>query len=291
MRDKSIDEFQAIFERASIPVLDIRELRLARAAVALKGDSLDASALAVAAYLRRRFQTQIRAYWSASAARSATLEAARGAGCDVHPRGFGSTEELVGQISIERGLQLVILPEPPDDARRVVDLDPVVEAAPPPILLIRRPVEDPSAVFRRILHSLSGNFRQTRNSEYSFSLVEDGGHVLLLHTIDESDLAGVREALQLTPDADDEDRAALLERLARRGERYLKAVVAASRASPYDVQYRLATGSVVEQVKAELRANPYGLLVIGCHEGGVSRVSASDYQLMHEVRDVAVLAL
>ena len=55
MREKSLDEFESIFERASIPVLDITEIRIARIATVLKNDPLDASVVALAGYLKERF--------------------------------------------------------------------------------------------------------------------------------------------------------------------------------------------------------------------------------------------
>jgi hypothetical protein len=47
----------------------------------------------------------------------------------------------------------------------------------------------------------------------------------------------------------------------------------------------------VTAVQEELAAGAYGLLVVGRHEEGYSRITAADYQLMHLVRDVPVLAL
>jgi len=290
MRERAIEQFKSIFERASIPVLDIREVALRRISVVIKNDPLDESALKLAAYLQKRFQADVRVHWLTSVAESlvAVAESEHGFGRASGP--FESTAALVGQIALTHS-QLVLIPEPEDEGARVVDTDALVKGSAPPILLLRRPVEQPRTVFQNILHSLSGNFQQTENFSYSFALVEDQGMLRLLHAIDQQDLTTVREAMQVSTDVSDADEKEVLARLARHGERYLKAVVAASREMPYEVNYRLRLGDVIAAVQAELAAGSYGLLVVGHHEERHSRITAADYQLMHLVRDVPVLAL
>ncbi|RME36522.1 MAG: hypothetical protein D6788_11425, partial [Planctomycetota bacterium] len=203
---------------------------------------------------------------------------------------FHSTAELVGRIAIGRS-QLVLLPEPPEEAARFVDLDQLVTGTKPPILVVRTKIAEPGSVFVRILHCLTGNFRQTQNFSYSFTLVTDDGFLQLLHVVVGDELRDVREALRLTAPGDAVDQDAFLQQLTHHGERYLKAVVAAARDEPFDVRYRLAVGDVVKTVEEELRRERYGLLVVGRHEEGHSRVSAEDYRLMHQVQSLPVLAL
>ena len=291
MRERSLDEFEAVFERASIPVLDIQEITLSRVSVVLKGGPLDQSVLKLAQYLRGRFAAEIEVHWPAESDARASIDAARAAGLVPAEKPFTSTAELVGQVSIGRR-QLIVLPVPAEAKRHVIDIDPLIQGAAPPVLLIRTPIERPAAVFQRVLHSLTGNFRQTQNFAYSFSLVEDaGGELLLLHTIDETELADVRHALHLSPGVPADGREELLAGLTHQGERYLKAVVAASRKYPYDVSYRLAIGEVVPTVMQELQSGRHSLLVVGCHHHQHSFIEAADYELMHEVQDIPVLAL
>jgi hypothetical protein len=205
-------------------------------------------------------------------------------------RPFASTEELVGQVRIGR-CSLLLVPSPQMKEARLVDRDALVTGADAPVLFVPRPIDDPAALFKRILHSLPGNFRQTRNFAYSFTLVDDHGEILLLHTIDEDELEGVRQALRVSPDIESQDRQELLETLARHAERYLKGVVAASREMPYEVHYRLTVGQAVAAVEEELARGGFGLLVVGAHQEGYSEVDAEVYQLMHTVQDVPVLAL
>ncbi len=290
-REQSVDEFEALFERASIPVLDIREIDLTRISLVLKGDSLDDSILRLGTYLRDRFGSHVEVHWPHQLDASALLEQARDAGIEPADEPFHSTAELVGQVSIRRQ-QLLVVPEPADDARRVLDLGLLIQGARPPIMLVRTEITDPAQVFTHILHSLTGNFRQTQNFAYSFTLVADaGGRLTLLHTIDESDLEDVKHALQLSPNVPAAGREELLERLAQQGERYLSAVVAASRKYPYHVGYRLLIGEVVPTVRQELARGNYTLLVVGCHRAGHSLVEAADYELMREIRHLPVLAL
>ena len=286
MRERSLDEFESIFEQASIPVLDIQEVALCRISAILTGDALDESVLAVAGYLKTRFGGEVEVHWPAVVDASQINEAARthDFGCATDP--FGSTAELLGQVGVNQS-RLVLLPA----FGPLVDVDTMVQGTTPPILLVGDAIGDPSDVFRRILHSLTGNFQQTQNFAYSFTLAEDSGELLLLHAIDETEVQDVRDALQVAPDIAAKTRDALLKNLARHGERYLKAVVAASRELPFEVGYRLAVGKVVPTVQEELARGRYGLLVVGSHFKGGSHVTADDYQLMHQVRSIPVLAL
>lgn len=290
MRDKSLDEFESIFERASIPVLDIRELSLTRIAVVLKGGPLDDAVITLALYLKKRFNAEAHVLWAADLQAQQVHKAAldRELLAAEHP--FTSAAELVGQVSIGRSA-LVLLPDQPGEETGGIQLDALVRGTSSPILVVRKPPAPPAQVFGKILHSLTGNFQQTQNFAYSFTLVEDSGAISLLHTIDEGEIHDVREVLQVAPDIAADSREELLKALAHQGERYLKAVVAASRDLPYDVSYRLAIGDVVSTVQQTLRDETFGLLVVGRHSEGYSYVESADYQLMHAVHDIPVLAL
>jgi len=181
--------------------------------------------------------------------------------------------------------------EPEETARRSAELDALVECATPPVLVIRRPVNEPASVFGKILHGLTGNFQQTRNFSYSFSLAEPGGSVLLLHAVAENELADVRAALKSAPGVTDRGSQEVLAGMSQHGERFLKGVGGAMRDDTFEVSYRLTVGDVEAVMQDELAREGYGLLVVGHHCEGCSHIAASDYQLMHQVRDIPVLAL
>jgi hypothetical protein len=288
MRERALDEFESIFERASIPVLDIRELDLKRVSTVLSGGELDESVLTLAGYLKSRFGAEIQLHWPAELESAAVKTKAGAHQFGLASGPFASTAELVGQVGIGRG-QLVLLSN--REQEHALDVDALVQGTQPPILFVRSKVPDPAGVFRNILHSLTGNFQQTQNFSYSFTLVDEHGRILLLHAIDAEEIQDVREALQVSPEVAQKSRRELLDALTHHGERYLKGVVAASRKMPYEVSYSLTVGDVVPAVQAELARGDYGLLVVGNHEEGHSRITADDYQLMHLVRDVPVLAL
>lgn len=290
MRERAIDQFESIFERASIPVLDIREVALRRVSLVLKGDPLDESILKLADYLRLRFEATVCVHWPGTLAPRDASAVEEKYGFTRAAGPFESTPALIGQIALAHS-RLVLIPEPRDEAARVVAQDALVEGTAAPVLLVRQPIEQPREVFRSILHSLSGNFQQTENFSYSFALVEEQGTLRLVHAIDRAEITAVREALRVSPDVSNEDEREILAELARHGERYLKAVVAASQKRPYEVTYQLKLGEVVAAVQEELAAGSYGLLVVGHHAEGHSRITAADYQLMQLVRDVPVLAL
>ena len=297
MRDRSIDEFESIFERASIPVLDIAGVRIDRICAVTMNDELDDSILKLAGYLKERFDATVNVLHREGADSGQARDAATRNDFAWSDDPFRTTAELVGQISIGKS-QLVLLPEPNAESARstklalpVIDLDAVVTGTTPPILAVRTQVSDPKAVFGNILHGLTGNFRQTQNFAVSFTLAEDHGRLALLHAIETTEVRDVRDSLQLTPHIDESEGDDLVAALTHHGERYLKAVVAAARQRPFDVSYQLAVGEVVALVQAELKRGDYSLLVVGSHADGHSHVSADDYQLLHQVRDIPVLAL
>ncbi len=288
MRERALREFEAVFEQASIPVLDIQEVTLRKVSVVVKGIALDASVLKLGDYFRERHGATVVTHWVDGFPEA--VDDARHRGMEVLEQSFASTAELVGQVSIAKS-QLVVVGEHEEVAQRVVDFDDLVVGMKPPVLVLRKEIDRAEDVFNRILHSLTGRFRQTQNFAYSFSMVPTGGRVMLLHMIDENELADVREVLEGEGSIDDVERATLLERLAHVGERYLKGVVASQRGKQYDVAYRLGVGDVLTSVRDELSRGDYGLVIVGCHHEGHSHVEAADYQLMHEVSEVPVLAL
>ena len=289
MKERAIDQFEALFERASIPVLDIDEIRLRRLSLVLADNELDASLIALAKLLRERFQLVVHVHWPRELA-SCPIESRASLECVPAVTGFESAAALIGQIALVHS-QLVLLADAELGGTQPGRLDELVAGTAPPVMVLRQPVEKAAAVFANILHSLSGNFRQTSNFAYSFTLVDDRGRLRLLHVVDQADVTAVREALQVAGDVSNDDEREVLERLTHHGERYLKAVVAASRDLPYEVSYCLRRGEIVAVTQQELTAGDYGLLVVGHHEEGHSHITAADYQLMHLVRNVPVLAL
>jgi len=290
VRERSIDEFEALFEQAAIPVLHVERVPLKRVAIVLHGHALDSSAAALGRYLQDRFGAELIVHYPNSAPRGPIEPSVAPLDATWHDAGFSSTAELVGQIGIDKA-QLLILPQASGATGAFVELDSLVAGTAPPVVVFREPIDDPASPFANILHSLTGNFRQTRNFSYSFTLIERDGRLKLLHTIDDDEVSDVRESLKLTPDVNHESQKDLLEELARHGERYLRGVVTASRDLPFDVSYALVVGDTVDVVQKELETGQYSLLVVGAHKEGHSYISAVDYQLMHQVTSIPVLAL
>ena len=276
MRERALQQFESIFERAAIPVLDVEHIPLTRIAVVHSNYLADEAADAIGQHLAERFSGTVRSF-APSEAGPADLT-------------FTSTAELIGQLRLER-IDLVILSLPPEVDQQMVGLDDLVLGTAVPILVVRKQILDPASVFRSILHSLHGNFQQTENFSHSFSLAAPQGTLTLLHTIDQEEIGDVREALRYTGEIDEQGEAQLLDQLRRHGERYLRAVVAAARDEPFEPSYRLEVGPVVATVQKELASGRFSLLVIGKHVEGLSEISAPEYWLMHAVEDVPVLAL
>ncbi len=290
MRERSLEEFESIFERASIPVLDVETESITRISALLDAGSLDASILSLANYLKARFDGEVLLHYPQLADVEETRAIANRYELQPATEAFASDKDVLGQIA-EASSQLVIVPASADKEDRGVSIDTLVRECLPPVLIVHEPIARPGDVFERVLHNLTGNFQQRRNFTCSFTLVAPQGELLLLHTIAATELEGVRESLRMAPDVGSRGEAELLEALTHHGERYLKAVVAASQQHDFEVQYRLAIGDVLPTVQQELSRGRYGLLVVGQHHEDRSAVAADVYQLMHLVEDIPVLAL
>ncbi|MFQ5592178.1 MAG: universal stress protein [Phycisphaerae bacterium] len=290
MRERSLEEFESIFEQAAIPVLEIENVALDSISAVIRGRESDDAIIRTASYLATRFGSLVNLLWKADEASEAQLEGARQLRFTPAARPFASTAELAAQVADSRS-RLVLWPQVDSDGSAEEELDALVRDVAPPVLLIHRPVHEPVDIFRKILHSLTGNFQQTRNFAYSFRLAETDATLTLLHAVAPNQLDDVREALRVSPDVAGQTGKELLEGMAHHGERFLKAVVAASRERPFNVAYRIAVGDVVPTVNEELARGGYTLLVVGSHRNGHSHIGASDYQLMHTVTEIPVLAL
>ena len=157
--------------------------------------------------------------------------------------------------------------------------------------MVREPIDAPEAVFARVLHCLTGNLRQIENMEYSFGLVADNGALELLHVIDRSEVAAVSQVLLESPDISEQAGENLIQRMTGHAEQALKHMAEAGRDEPFDVSYRIEVAEVLDVVEDAIAEKGFGLLVVGTHLEGRSHVDAGEYQLMHSVRNIPVLAL
>ena len=249
MREDSLEEFEAVFEHASIPVLDVKKVTFERILVVLQGTALDRSAARLATYLAGRFGGTATALYREESAWAAVESGGLTPGMARVEGPFQSTPELLGQISMARP-DLVLFPVNAGDDGGV--MDEIIRFADPPVLLIRDEVAEPERVFGRILHSLTGNFQQSENFNCPFSLVKPSGEILLLHAIEQSEIEDVNEAL-LSTSITSSEGAKLLDALSHHGERFLKGVVLSMREEPVGVSYRIVVGSVEEQVNRASR--------------------------------------
>jgi hypothetical protein len=289
-RYRSLDEFESIFEKASIPVFDLPGLELSNCSIVLRDGVLDGSILSLAGYLKARFSCTVQLHWPSILSGEKADRLATENGLKSFGSPYTSTEEMAGQIDPGE-CQLLLFSEAIHEENRIVELDRLVELVSVPILLVKAPVEDPSSLFRRVLHCLSGNPENIKHLFYSFDIVEPKGMLHLLHTIDESELDDICRVLRASPDVVTQSRNDLLRALEQHAERYLRGAVAATEERSYEVDYTLAFGNVLETVKKELSRQDYGLLVAGTHRAGRSHIAAVDYQLLRLAGEIPVLAL
>lgn len=302
MRNRKIDEYEALFEQASIPVLAIPQLELTRIAVAFVGTELDGSAQRIALRLARRFDAQVQAFYT-PAGHAAAEQAAESANWSLASKPPASADQStdnearrVADQAVAAAINafdphLLILPQPADADVQFADLDTLVESVHAPVFIFRQPIEYAGQPFERPLHYLTGAFEQKRNFAYSFHLVATGGEVFVKHVINEDEIDEVKAALSLSEMIDDGTMECVLKELTRAGERYLKGVVAGAEHLPCTVRYDVSVGDVLESVEKEMAAGKHTLLVVGAHVQGRSHLDARVYQLMHQIKSAPVLAL
>ncbi|MCH7960396.1 MAG: hypothetical protein IID08_09700 [Candidatus Hydrogenedentes bacterium] len=290
MYESSIDEFEALFERASIPVFDLPHVALKSIAFIPDGSDVDRSCVALLSSLKDRFGAEVQVYRDPCVDSEYTATLATEHSFKVAGESSSTSAALAVALN-DGGHDLVVLTGTGTTERDVAMLDELVQHAYAPVLVVRTPIETPKAVFTKVLHSLTGNLESINHLAYSFSLVEDGGALMLLHTVEHRELDDLRDTLRVSKEVTARDGEALLEDLKHHAERYLKGVVASARDEPYAVDYHLRIGDAITAVERELRIGHSTLLVVGTHLEGSSHVDALEYQLMHRVSAIPVLAL
>ena len=286
-RKKSIDEFEALFEQASIPVLDIPALAINPISIVLEDESLDPSIVSVAQYLMNRFGLSIQVH-ATDARAGFALELGQTMGFEWKGMPYGQSETLAEQVD-RASSRMVMLGRTGGDS--VISLDSFVESVHVPILILNRPIRKPDTLFGHILHSLTGRFEQERDFSISFHLAERAADVTVIHTVSSDQIDDVRQTLRVSSQVSAEEQEEVLGHLTVHGERYLKAVVHAARELPCHVTYRIEVGTALEVIEQQLSEGDYSLLVVGAHREGRSHIEAEVYQLMHRVTASAVLAL
>jgi len=287
VRDHSIEEFESLFSKASIPIFDIPKIEFRRVALILTGASLDAVVLQAGKYLHGRFGAAFSVHWKEAVDADMIESISQRPAFTLEPHPFTTETSLIQQVA-SSVCQLVVFPFDVNDASPVVSATRLIEDLAPPVLLMTSPFRE----FTKTLHCLTvGDIENIRNFAYSFNLVETNGELLLLHVIEESDIEQVAQALQVSPKISEKGGDELLRNLKEHAEQYLKGMVASRRDHCYEVNYRLAVGGVLPEVQSGLRSGDFGLLIIGSHREGRSHVDADEYQLMHLIKDIPILAL
>ncbi|MCH7958809.1 MAG: hypothetical protein IID08_01670 [Candidatus Hydrogenedentes bacterium] len=290
MYESSIDEFEALFERASIPVFDLPHVALKSIAFVPDGSDVDRSCVALLGSLKNRFDAEVQVYRDPCVDPEYTAALATAHSFKVAGESYLTPKELTAALN-KGGHDLILLTESDTSESHAATLDELVQHAHVPVLVVRTPIEAPEDVFTKVLHSMTGNLESINHLAYSFSLVEDGGALMLLHTVEHTELEDLRDTLRVSKEVAARDGEALLEDLKHHAERYLKGVVASARDEPYAVDYHLRIGDAITAVERELRIGHSTLLVVGTHHEGSSHVDALEYQLMHRVSAIPVLAL
>ena len=269
-------------------MFDVEPLQLRHIAAVASGGELDESVLAISGQLRKRFDCRAILHRHNSVSQG---EASRLASEHFHgltSESFRDARRLAEDLNRD-ACQLVVLPL--GEAAAGVDLDELVRHSSAPVLIVRRPVADPLAIFDSVLHVMTGDLARIANMGYSFGLVNSGGRLTLQHSISEAELEDTRRLIKGERDEGSENPAQLVSELQRYAERYLEGIVEAHRSEPYAVSYRLAVGDALERARQGIAECHASLLITGTHLRGESFVDAEEYRLMHSVSEIPVLAL
>jgi len=262
VKERDLDEFASVFRRAIIPTIEVERIRVESILLLLDGGPLTEACTLVAQRLAERF----------------------GASVSSHTVDTPDTpeQELAGVIEAEDP-SLIIAPEP------FSHVDALLIATPLPTLLIRKP--DVESIFTRIVAKIPGG-RHDLIEQFSiaFALCRAGGHVRLLHIMEEQRLAELARILELAPGIDTESgQAAMIAAAKTRMDHLLRGAVRTAKDAAFEVEADLRVGdpfAIVPEV-----ARDASLLILGSQASHTEFLDSRAYALMKATPGVHVLAL
>lgn len=262
MKERDLDEFASVFRRAVIPAIEVEKIRVDSILLLLDGGPLTEPCTLAAQRLAARFGASVASH---------TLDTPQ-----------TPAAELQGVIDAEEP-SLIIAPEPFEL------VDALLIATPLPTLLIRKPEVD--SIFTRIVAKIPGG-RHDLIEQFSiaFALCRPGGHVRLLHIMEEQRLAELADILELAPSIDTEaGQEELIAAAKTRMDHLLRGAVRTAKDAEFTVEADLRVGdpfTIVPEV-----AGDASLLILGSQASHTDFLESRAYALMKATPGVHVLAL
>lgn len=314
MDERALNEFESVFEAAVRPSVNIEPLAWSRILVALDGSDREASAMAVATHLAQRvgcalhlIATRAILEGEEEAKLRETLDLRLAAATRVAEEAklevtgevqLGSPGEILLAQLEAAPTTLLIVPTPhggqtPDQTTLGSTVDHLLKVSDTPALLIKAPISDPAAVFKRLLAYLPGGFEVGPHFSIPFGLVEPQGQLELMHVVNEEEVQRYAAAFEVTPDADEGSAKAeaMIRGIESKMTALLQAAVKEVRDEPFECRSFVTQGNPVEQVALHVLNQGDSLLIVESESRPETPVSPEAYTLLKEITGVPILAL
>ena len=300
MKDRDLDEFGSIFQRAIIPTIEVSAIEIRDVVVLFDFSDRAPSCMRAARELAQRFDCRVScrfllrdadAQWEQDA--RGLLEEARVSQGEIIR---GDPAAHIVKITTEDKPSLIIAPAPlrahETSAETVVEgefVDSLLVATAIPTLLVREPFQ--GSPFGCILAKIPGGRHDLiEQFSFAFALCEPGGTIRLLHVVDEGRLKLLAEVLEVAPEIETERGSAdLLSAIQARMSHLLQGAVRTAKDAAFSVETSIRVGDPFVIVPEE--AAGCSLLIVGSHGSHEEFLDSRAYGLMQRVPHIPVLAL
>ncbi|MHC4550566.1 MAG: hypothetical protein ACYTEZ_17525 [Planctomycetota bacterium] len=300
MKERDLDEFGSLFQRAIIPTIEVSAIEIREIVVLADFSARAAACGRLARHLGERFQARVSVRFL------------------LHPRDHrhqgeaqrlveeipADTRQLVAgdpiahlrQVTEEEKPSLIVAPAPlhlheetPEAAALGRIIDALLVATSIPTLLVRGTPDD--SLFRRILAKIPGGRTDLiEQFSFAFALCPAGGTIRLLHVVEEGDLARLAAVLEVTPEIDTAGGAAdLLAAIRARMDHLLRGAVRTARGAPFTVESAVEVGDPFAIVPVQ--AKDFSLLIVGSQSSHADFLASRAYELIRRLPEISVLAL
>ncbi|MEE8107116.1 MAG: hypothetical protein V3T86_16395 [Planctomycetota bacterium] len=299
-RERELDEFGSIFQRAVVPTIEVEKIELGEIVVLHDFSDRGPACVAAADELRHRFGSRVShrfllrdqdAAFEADA-REKLASAGASDGEIVH----GDPAAHVAQLAETDRPALIIASAPlqahESSAAAVVAgrfIDALLVATPIPTLLMRSAWR--GSVFERILAKIPGGRPDLiEQFSFAFALCRPGGQLRLLHIVDEERLKRLAEVLEITPEIDTaEGTKGVAAAAERRMEQLLRGAVRTGRGAGFHADSDIRVGDPFEILPNEVLDST--LLILGSQGSHAEFLESRAYELMNRIPNLPVLAL
>lgn len=299
MKDRDLDEFGSLFERAVIPAIEVSRVEIPDIVVLADFSDRTPSCAALAAELAARFGSRVSARFLLRYADEEHLAEAERILQRIEAAErrviAGDPLEHLMEIAEEERPSLIVAPGglrghgAGDDGTSGRFVEALLVSTDTPVLLVRAPLE--GSTFDRILAKVPGG-RTEMIAEFSFAfaLCRPGGLIRLLHVIEEERLQELAELLEVTPEIDTETGAKdLRAAIETRMDHLLKGAVRTADAASFSVEAAIRVGDPVEIVPDEARG--MSLLIVASDGSRGEFLESRAFRVMQCIPDMPVLAL